>query len=295
MKSSIVLSLTAALALAVAPAFAQDLVPAGTEPEAEVEQQGLEALDYEDYTVKAYSLTVNVGSYTGFTFLDLPMVGDRTVITPGTGDELQAGDVLGYDGLPLPEARQLFDGTNVRVYDAPIKKIESGTTYGGRIGIYVNDDFHLDLLGSYTQARATLTMVKKDQLYPENNERVLLSWDDNFSVYKGGLSLVYDARPARFLGITPRLGFGLGGLINRFENLEDKTSVYIEGTFALTRRFGKSIDLIAQADVANFAFDVDELGHSNMVNYATFSIGVSWFIDVLPSSVRAAREAARAN
>ncbi len=293
MKCSIVLTLTAGLALAGVPALAQDLVPAATETEAQ--DQGLEDLDYEDYTVKAYSLTVNFGSYTGFTFLDLPMVGDRTVITPGTGDELQAGDVLGYDGLPLPEARQLFDGTNVRVYDAPIKKIESGTTYGGRIGIYVNDDFHLDLLGSYTKARATLTMVKKDQLDPAKNERLLLSWDDNFTVYKGGLSLVYDARPARFLGLTPRVGFGLGGLINRFENLEDKTSVYIEGTLALTRRFGKSLDVIAQADVTNFAFDVDELGHSNMVNYATFSIGVSWFFDVLPASVRAAREAARAN
>ena len=53
----------------------------------------------------------------------------------------------------------------------------------------------------------------------------------------------------------------------------------------------KDIELAALFDVATFAFEVDELGYSNMVSYKTFSLGVNWFIDVIPPAVRASHEA----
>ena len=108
---------------------------------------------------------------------------------------------------------------------------------------------------------------------------------------KGGLALMYDARPATFFGIMPRLGFGLGGIINRYTYLEDKTALYLEGNFGLSYELFDDFNLTGQVDLTSFAFQVDELGYSNMVNYATFSLGVSWFIDVVPAEVRAAHQA----
>ncbi|HPF71104.1 MAG TPA: hypothetical protein PLQ13_10560 [Candidatus Krumholzibacteria bacterium] len=248
-------------------------------------------LEYDDYKVKGYTLSVFGGNFSGATYLDLPMVGDRTVVEQTFTDELGPADVLGYDGHPLPQARQFFAGTTLRVYDAAQKEIKSGPAYGGRIGIYISDSFHLDLQGTYASGKAVTTMVKVDQFDASKNVRVQVDEDDGFAVYKGGLGLMYDAYPATIFGVVPRLGFGLGGIINRYSILPDKTSLYLEGSLGLAYGLGDRLKVIAQADVTNFAFDVDELGHSNMVNYATLSLGVSWFIDVLPDDVRAAHRA----
>ena len=42
-----------------------------------------------------------------------------------------------------------------------------------------------------------------------------------------------------------------------------------------------------------FSFEVDELTYSNMVNYTTISLGVTWFLDVVPADTRAAYSAER--
>ena len=112
--------------------------------------------------------------------------------------------------------------------------------------------------------------------------------DDGYSLIKGGVHLAYDARPATFWGITPTLGFGLGGLINRYTVNEDKTALYLEGNIGLTTRIFGNVNLTWQVDLTNFAYQVDELGYSNFVKYTTYSLGLTWFFDVIPSEVRAA-------
>ncbi|MFO7609140.1 MAG: hypothetical protein R6X35_08060 [Candidatus Krumholzibacteriia bacterium] len=292
MKFRPALSLLPALLLVfgAAGAIAQDDAAPSAADTAAV-QAAAAALDYDDYTVKAYSLTVFAGSFSGATFLELDQVGPKTVITPGIGNILGAGEVLGYDGLPLLESRAINPADNTRLFDAPIKKIESGPALGARVGIYISENFHLDLNGTYAQGKATTSMVYMGEDNPDlnrvKNVRYQLDEDEGFVMYKGGLALSYDAVPATVFGLVPRLGFGLGGIINRFSQLEDKTSLYLEGNFGLARYFGDRLSLVAQADVTNFSFDVEELGYSNMLNYATFSVGVSWFIDVVPSDARA--------
>jgi len=237
---------------------------------------------YEDYTVKSYSLSFFGGNFSGATYLDLPTLGDRTVLTEG------AGDILAYDGTVLAESRDM------RHFTAAQKEIKSGTGFGGRLGIYISDNFHLDLAASYAQGDAVTSMLyseDRDNLAESPWVRQELDRDEGFKVYKGGLALTYDAQPATVFGLTPQLGFGLGGVINRFSVLEDKTALYLEGNFGLNARVFHNFDIGGRVDVATFAFEVDELGYSNMVSYTTFSVGATWHIDVLPDDVRAAHQA----
>ena len=245
---------------------------------------------YGDFVVKGYSITFSAGHFAGSTYLDLPLLGDKTAFTKGAADILRyfPTDEDGF-GDSLPVSTELVG--DVLVYQAAQKEVEPGDAYSLRVGIYIADNFHLDLAGAYIGSRATTTMVHLNLDDPTLTERVEVDHDDGFKIYKGGLALMYDAEPAKFLGITPRLGFGLGGIINRYTELSDETALYLEGNFALTYRLFNNMNLTGQVDSATFAFHVDELGYSNMVHYTTFSLGATWFIDVLPADIRAQHEA----
>jgi hypothetical protein len=248
------------------------------------------ALVWKDYKVKGYSLSLYGGRFSGATYLDLMPLGPRTILTPG------AGDIIAYDGSVLIESVDMQNpNALLRHYNAPRKEIEAGTAFGGRIGIYVAEDFHLDLIGNYMSGRALTTMLyNPDSTNPANEwTRVEVDEDTGFRAFKGGVSLMYDARPATFLGATPLIGFGLGGIINRYSVLEDKTALYLEGNFGLSFQPMDDLKIIARADLAVFAYEVDELGYSNMVSYKNFTVGAAWFIDTVPAEVRAEHNAAR--
>jgi len=294
MKSSKLLSLLAVLALTVCgfPAVAQEPPaeePAGpaapdstaaVEAAAEVPAEE-ENLTYEDFKVKAYSLGFFGGQFSGARYLDLKPLGDRTILTEG------AGDILGYDGEVLRVSRDTDHYTGAQ------KEIDPGPAFGGRIGIYISEYFHLDLLGTYAQGTAVTTMLYTEdpEFAPEVSERIEVDRDDGFRMLKGGLALSYDARPATFFGIMPRLGFGLGGVLNTYSVLPDKGALYLEGNFSLNYDILENLSVGAQVDVTNFAYEVDELGYSEMVNYFTYTFGLTWFIDVVPEDVRAAHVA----
>lgn len=282
--------LCAATALAADPAPAPAAkTPAASAAATQATPSAVEAaekpLEWKDYKVKAYTLSFYGGSFSGATYLDLMPLSPRTMVARG------AYTVYAYDGTgPLEQAVNMTasDATQ-RKYNAPRKEIKAGTAFGGRIGIYLADDFHFDLTGSYYSGKAVTSMLyNPDSSNPANSwNRIDVDQDDGFAAYKGGISLMYDATPATFLGLKPLLGFGLGGVINRFSVLEDKTALYLEGNFGLSARPTKNLEIIARTDVAVFAFEVDELGYRNMVNYKDFMIGVSWFLDTVPADVRA--------
>ncbi len=279
MKFNSILSLLLAVCLLATGSLvlAQDPPPeptegtGGTEGTDTLNANIEEDLEWGDYTVKAYTLSIWGGSFGGATYLDNKPLGDRTILTDG------AGDIIAYDGGVLPQSRDPR-------FDAAIKEIKPGDAFGGRVGIYIADDFHLDLLASYAAAEAVTSM---DSL----SVRVDVNTDADFKVYKGGLALMYNAKPATFFGIVPRLGFGLGGIINRYSQLEDKTALYLEGNLGLNYELFDKFELGVQADLTTFGFEVDELGYSQMVSYVTYSVGISWFIDRVPEQVRAAHYA----
>lgn len=246
-----------------------------------------EVLTYDDFTVKGYSITAFGGQFSGFTYLENQDLAERTVLTPG------AGDIMGYDGEILRES------LDTEHYTGAHKEIQSGPAYGGRIGIYISDDFHLDILGTYATGTAVTTM----RYYPDGisdspeaiSERLEVDRDDGYKLIKGGLALMYDATPATFFGIVPHLGFGLGGIINRYSKLPDVTGLYLEGNLGLNYELFHNFQIGARADLTNFAYDVPELGYSNMVNFVTFSFGLTIFLDTVPPEVRAAHLAEKNN
>ncbi len=261
---------------------------------------------YEDFSVKAYRLEFFGGRFSGGTYLDNKPISNRTVIEVGK-DPIYAfqpdGSGILVSGLRVEKGVIIYphrdnDKPNSAFFDAARKEIKPGPVYGGRIGIYIADDFHLDIVASYASGNAVTTM-----LYDADGEagndyqetRVTVEEDTGFKVYRGGLDLMYDARPATFLGLTPHLGFGLGGIINRYSYLDDKTGLYLKGNFGLSAHLAHNLDLYARAGVSTFAFHVDELGYSNMVSYTNLTLGLSWFQDVLPPAIRAKHEADLAN
>ncbi len=276
MKTAMTFAMTLALALSLSlgAAVAQleapvDETEAGETPEEEV-------LHFSDYMVKGYSLTGYYGNFSGGTYLDNQALDERTVLTQG------AGDIRAYDGTVLIQSLDPLH------YDAARKEIEAGPAFGGRIGIFVNRDFHLDLIGTYATGKAVTSMIyKPDPDDSSLDHRIVVDEDNGYSLIKGGVHLAYDAHPASFWGITPRLGFGLGGLINSYTTLEDKTALYLEGNLGLFVEIFDDVSLVGQVDLTTFAYEVDELDYSNIVKYTTFSLGLTWFIDVIPDDVRA--------
>jgi len=286
MKFNTIMSLLVSVCLtgATYTALAQDPPPpAVAEDEVAVTESELEeSLQWGDYSVKAYTLSAWMGSSSGATYLENPVLDRLTILTPG------AADIVAYDGGVLIESKDPR-------YDAATKEIKSGDAFGGRIGIYIADDFHLDILGSYAKGEAVTSMIYTEDPAgaPDKFERVTVDTDSGFKSYKGGVALMYNATPASIFGAVPRLGFGLGGIINRFSHLEDKTALYIEANFGLNYEVVDNLEIGAQADLTNFAFEVDELGYSTMTNYTTFSLGLTWFIDRVPEPIRAAHLTAK--
>lgn len=289
MKFNTILSLVISVCVSglAFPALAQDNTPPATaETDAEAESGTIaapveEALEWSDYSVKAYTLTVWGGAFSGATYLENKPLGERSVLTEG------AGDIISYQGGVLEESR------DVRHYTAATKEVEAGDAFGARIGIYIADDFHLDLMGSYATGEAVTSMLftEDPDAAPDVSERVVVDTDPGFKVYRGGVALMYNAASADIFGAVPRLGFGLGGIINRYSELEDKTAFYLEGNFGLGYEIADDVEIGAQVDLTTFAFEVDELNYSNMISYVTYSIGISWFIDRVPPQVRAAHDA----
>jgi len=244
-----------------------------------------EVLTYEDYSVKAYTLTFFGGQFSGAKYLENMNLAERTKLTDG------AGDIRAFDGGILLESQDPIHYTGAH------KEINSGPAYGGRIGIYVSDNFHLDILGTYATGEAVTTMLytSDPENFPEKAERIEVDRDNGYKMMKGGLALMYDAKPATFFGIVPHMGFGLGGIINRYSELADVTGLYLEGNFGLNFELFDNFQIGARADLTNYAFDVEELGYSNMVNFVTFSLGVTVFLDVVPPEVRASHMAEQGN
>jgi len=310
---TLALFLGVGLAAVGTPTLAQDDTSDGAVGDADLPPAYVAAtdeyvLDYGDYTVKGYSLSFGGGIFTGATYLDLQPFGDRTAYPRNTGDDLGAGDILGYDNLPLDVSRAR-GSDDLFLFNEARKEIKSGPAFSGRVGIYVAEHFHLDVVGSYATGEAEVSMVYRGETnddftqgqryigseleknIPLEHRNPAAFVDEGFSVIKGGLGLMYDAEPARFFGITPRLGFGLGGIINSYSHLKDKTALYLEGTFALDYGVARNLDVFVQADLATFAFEIEELGYRDMVKYTTFTFGVTWFNDVLPTGVREAHMA----
>lgn len=233
---------------------------------------------YSDYTIKGYTISVFGGAFGGDEYLNLPVRGPRTFEDEG------ADNVMAYDGNWLVYNRQIHDG--------PIKTINDATGFGLKVGSWLNDNVHVDLVLSYVATEAVLTMVNKTPDTEDANDtfREEMSRDDGVKVYRAGVNLTYEARQFEFFGIHPYVGFGFGGIITRFSVIDDTGELFFNGNLGLDRPITDNVSVFAQADMTTFAMSRDELTYTKQVNFLDFRLGLSWFIDVLPAGVRAAHE-----
>lgn len=224
-----------------------------------------------NYRIKKISLTVQGGYFSGGTYFELP--------TPGPRTQEQTGSTVVVD----------FNGTEHEPpswLTAPRKEIESGSFIGGTAAFYLSEDFHLDLRLSVAKSTAVLTFLFRDD--PNNIRRDELirsgfrSRDEGFRALTAGGALHYDANAIKLFGITPSIGCGFGGIINRFSFLEDKTALYFQMTAGLSYTLTKSLRLDAQATATTFSFATEELHYSKQVTYTYASAGLTYLIDMIP-------------
>jgi hypothetical protein len=266
-----VLALVLATSVAVAQQAAQD-DPLEADGEAEPAQR------WEDYTVKAYKISVFGGVFGGDEYLNLPVKSDRTQVEEGSDW------VMGFDGTFWTP-----DELDYEIYDGPIKTIENGWTAGFKVGSYLTEEFHVDLVFSYSSSQAVLTMVNADD--PENQFREEIDRDESVQIFRGAVTLMYDLRRWDLWGISPYFGFGFGGVLNTFSNLEDRGGLFLVGSFGLERHIAGSTSIFAQFDYTTFTMSRHELEYTETVAYTDILLGLSFLIDVVPPEVRALREA----
>lgn len=221
--------------------------------------------------IKRISISLFGGYNSGGTFYELPEMDERA--------QLAENSNLVY----------LFDGTTENIGEeltadgltAPKKEIDSGNTYGGKIGFYLSDSFHVDLVGSISKGDAQLTALRLDDWEPVGRE--LLDVDEKFTMYMGGIGLTYDAHNLKILGLTPYFGLGLGGVINRFDTLEDKTSLYFQFIGGLSHPlFSSDFWLDVGMRATTFSFETEEQEYSEQFTNVQLTAGLTLLFDVKP-------------
>lgn len=283
MKSNRSWVLTGALLLALTAAT----VPVLAQPETEV---GVDEPEEElTSRIKQISISLRGGRYGGTTYLDLPVVDERAQLAEGSNT------VTLYNG----EILDLGDARPVNGFDAPIKEIEPGESFGFNIGFFLSDAFHIDLNAGYVRSRAVLSMARfedevlmervtgadLDPWYEGFYDRTDLtggSVDDNFRSYMGGISVSYDAHTLRTLGLTPIFGMGFGGIINRFTVLEDKTALYFQLYGGLDLPISDRIHVNTLFKATTYSFQTEEVVYSEQVTTLTGQLGLTFLFDVKP-------------
>ncbi len=249
------------LLLATGIALAQeDELP----PVPEAEEEGVPEASY---SIKQISLSVFGGWFSGATYLELPPLEARTELAEGSNDIY------------------MFDGSIFQLptyYDAPQKKIDAGTAFGGRIGFYLSDEFHLDLITTITRTKAVTSFQNNNPRDPKAPFREVMDTDDGFTVYQGGGALMYDVTTADLLGLHPYFGLGLGGIINHFSHIADKTALYFELITGLSYNLKDDLQLRAQFNATTLSFEREELRYAKQVTYAQASLGITWLINTTP-------------
>ncbi len=271
-----------ALVLPTGSLQAQDPDPAGEEKD-----------PAEEYRVKAYSISFWGGLFSGGTYYEGQALESNTYLAEGSNPIFTfEGDPFTELELRPPDEHENDQGWG---YTQPRKEIRSGTIFGGRVGMFLSEMFHIDLVFSVARSQAVTSMVHDfDEEYTQTHAdsidyRVEFAddprWTDKgFRVYQGGINLMYDAKTVKFFGLSPFVGFGVGALINRFTALEDKTALFFQMTGGLSVNVTESLQIYAQANATTFSFAREELHYGRQVAYKSLRMGINWIIDVVPDS-----------
>ncbi len=225
--------------------------------------------------IKRIAISIEGGRYSGSEYFSLPALDERAqleegsnVVTLFNNQSLNLGDELPVDG-----------------FTAPRKEIDSGQAVSARVGFYLNDSFHVDLLASLALAEAKFSALQ----YIDGEPTVRVGgteedgWvDSGFRAYQGGVQLGYDAASLGRLGLSPSFGMGFGGIINRFTILEDKTALYFQLYGELSRSLGNNFKVTGRYTATTYSLDTEEVEYSKQVTTYNMTIGLTWLFDANP-------------
>jgi len=274
-RSSILFCVASLLALLATAALAQDST-AKRSTGRESQQDGGKSRFHS--SIKKISLDFGGGYYSGDTYYSLPPMNRRAQVAA------HSFDVTLFNGTILDMGTGTHDFPNG--WTAPRKEIESGSAYYGAVGFYLSDAFHLDLRVAVATSRAIFSVEQLHDGEP-TGERIYGTeqdgWiDSGFKSYLGGLDVTYDTRQLGVLGMTPYFGFGIGGVINSFTTLEDKTGLYFNLYGGLLRPLGHGFELDGRLSAATYPFATEEISYSQQVTMLTATLGLIKKFDVTP-------------
>jgi len=225
--------------------------------------------------IKKITISFDGGTYSGAQYFNLPTLDDRAQLEEGTNivtlfdnEELNLGNELPVNGLT-----------------APRKEIESGQSYSARVGFYLNDSFHVDLLASLAIAEARFSAL--EYVDGVSIGRVTRGeaegWvDTGFKAYQGGIQLGYDAHSLKRFGLVPAFGMGFGGIINRFTVLEDKTALYFQLYGELSRNLSDNFKVTSRYTATTYSLDTEEVDYAEQVTTFNMTLGITWLFDAKP-------------
>jgi len=265
-RALLLTSLLLALLTAAFPVLAQDQTATEAEPS---------AADEPESSIKKVAFSFSAGTYSGATFFELPVQDDRAAVEQG------AHFVTLYNG----EVMELPDGLTPNRLDAPRKEIESGSFFEGRIGFYLSDNFHIDLMGGLALSEANLSLVQIEDgmiLGRISGTEAEGYRDSSFSSYMGGVQLGYDGHALETLGLTPNFGMGLGGVINRFSVLEDKTALFFQLYGELMVPLKGGLQAKGRVTATSYSFQTEEVTYTEQLTTTTLTLGLTWIFDVKP-------------
>ncbi len=226
--------------------------------------------------IKRIAISFSGGTYSGATFFKLPPLDDRAQLEEGTniitlfnGEELDLGEEV-----PVDEG-----------FGAPVKKIDSGHFVEGRIGFYLNESFHLDLVGGLVLADASLSVLQYDGGEPLG--RITGTVENGFldtghTAFMGGFQFGYDGHQLKKFGLTPNFGLGFGGIIDRFTVLEDKTALFFQLFGELSYPAFDNIEIRARVTTTTYSFRTEEVRYTEQITASNFTLGFTWLFDANP-------------
>lgn len=265
-RALLLTSLLLALLVAALPVQAQDEPAAPAESDVPEEPTS---------SIKRFAFSFSAGTYSGATFFELPVQDDRAAVEQGSHT------VTLYNGEEL----ELPDGLTPNRLDAPRKELESGSFFEGRIGFYLSDNFHIDLMGGLALTEASLSMMEIE--FGEQVGRITGTVedgyrDDSVSSYMGGVQLGYDGHTLKTLGLTPNFGMGLGGVINRFSVLEDKTALFFQLYGELMLPLSSNLQVKGRVTATSYSFQTEEVHYTEQLTTTTMTLGLTWLLDANP-------------
>jgi hypothetical protein len=195
--------------------------------------------------------------------------GEKYLTLPGVPNELTVDTaedlIMDFSGNPAVDLGLRLN---------PEKDLQSGVQMGAQATFYLSEAFGFFLRGSLTQAEVVLTGRRGPTDPREEFDRA------NLNTFSGKVGAVFHIGKARKLPVRPYVNLAFGGLLNRFENIDDITALSFDlgggATFGLTDSFRGQIGV----DLQFYSWQTDEIALDKTMIIPQVTAGIIWRYDV---------------